>query len=707
MPQIVIKKVSSSQPLLTEPRNDSDQVVLNGLPLRVFAGEKVKTGTKDPVTENVNGVTITWVFAEATSGLNVDLRKGFVDDEFLDDENADVPEVLGLDPFPKTVTKAQFADSCYVHAELNNTNPAYLYALAFVQSGSQWGDDEIKTNDAVDALAFGAYQFTKGVWANLLKLAELNDLTAVQIKFPTAQCVVAGVLASKSATLLKGLITDRALSAVDLYLTFLFADDNSFGSNAAAKILEGEKQNAAQTSIGLIKQIYADDAVRSTFLKRNKAIFKEDGSATIAQALKACSDALAAGFEEVRKLGHQIQGNIPAHVDGPIFGGQFAGQVISVSDRDVDALARVGESEVGNFGAQFGNAELTRALGGVIDTVFNRSIYPTTEFPKTIQDVINQKQQFSAINDIGTWEHLPKAPQDHFDIVLGYVQGRARGAASEIKGATHFFNPDTSNPSWGGPIREHPTAQFGRPRNSHIHGFPDGYHPPEGYAIQLGKDGMVFTGDGKPLGALITPDKSVAAILAAAVKEWEFWGNSTPGHVAHKDTELAFATYVVDAYCKPLSVSTSASEVSSQTFFWSAVAVSFFLKQAGVKSSEFTFSARHSVYIREAIKARNDQDKSKAYWGFRLSEPEAVVEPGDIIGRGRTSGMTFAQAQALFDRHDDYEGHSDVVVAVKAGVAELIGGNVSNTVMRRTIALDRRGKVADKASLAFVVMKKN
>ncbi|UEM17382.1 DUF2272 domain-containing protein [Bradyrhizobium barranii subsp. barranii] len=324
-----------------------------------------------------------------------------------------------------------------------------------------------------------------------------------------------------------------------------------------------------------------------------------------------------------------------------------------------------------------------------------------------MQGVINQKSQFSAINDLGTWERLPKAPDAHFQMVLDYIQGRAQGGKSEIKGATHFFNPDTSDPSWGAPIRKNPTARFGRPRNSHIHGFPDGFHPPEGYAIQLGKHSSVFTGDGQPRGQLISPDKSVPSIIAAASKEWQFWGQSTPGRIAHSDNEQDFAMYVRDRYCSPLGASPSLADIENDKYAWSAVAISYFLRQAGLSSSEFTFSQRHSTYIREAVKARNDRDRSKAFWGFRLSESDAVVAPGDIIGRAREGSMSFDQAQALFDKHEDYESHSDVVVAVRAGVAELIGGNVSDSVTKRTIALDRRGKVSDKRSLAFVVMKKN
>jgi spore germination cell wall hydrolase CwlJ-like protein len=697
MPEIVVKKILASQPLLVEPRDDSDQVVLNGVPLRVFAGEKVKTGAKSSAVETVNGVAITWVFIEATGGLNVDKRKGFVDDKFLVDESTSVEEPGGFQPFPVMVSRDDFADACYVQAELNKTNPAYLYALAFAQSGGAWTDDEVRSENA-----FG---FTTAIWTDLLKLPELSDLSSGQIKRPTAQIIVAAVLAAKSANLLKGLITDRGLSAVDLYLAHIFADDKSFGSNAAARLLDAEK--ADKTSKVVIGQIYQDDALRDACIQRNEDVFGANGSTTIEQALANCTSKLAAGFKEVEKVAHEIQKSIPANVDDPILGIRFNGNVIAVTDQDVDALARVSQSEVGNFG-MFGQDVLADALGAVVDTIFNRSIHPSKEFPKTIQGVIDQPEQFSAINSIGTWRNLPAAPAAHFQLVLAHIQNRVRGTASQIKGATHFFNPDTSHPDWGEPIRENPVAVYGKPKNSHIHGFPKNYRPPEGHAIQLGKDAWVFSGDGVPQGPLIAPDKSSSSIVAAALKEWDFWGKSViPGGIHHTDDELAFATYVRDTYCKPFSAHPSIPDIQNDVYFWSAVAISYMVRQAGLSASEFTFSEMHSTYIRESIRARKAKDASKAYWGFRIDDPEAILAPGDIVGAGRTKGMTFDQAQALYDRTDDYESHSDIVVEVRAGAADVIGGNVSDSVTRKTLQLDAKGRIRDKKNLSFVVMKKN
>jgi spore germination cell wall hydrolase CwlJ-like protein len=704
-----LRTVSLDQFLRKEAKNASELVDLDdGFgPLQVFQGEKVDAGAQPSAIEMVDGKPVTWTFVEAKEGVSVDKRKGFITDAALDAGGANIPASGGFQRFPLgKVDKLSFADACYVLAELFKTNPAYLYALAFAQSGSEWSDNEVKAADVENAEAFGVYKFPKPTWAALLQLNETAGLSDALITAPTAQCLVAAVLAAKAADLLKGLVTDHGLSAVDLYLAHLFADDKSFGSNAAARMLEAENKDSGQKCALVVEQTYQDAAVRAAFFKRNKAIFKEDGSATVAEALKIMSDALQAGFDQVKKLAHDIQKTVPADPDSPIFGGSFTGKIIALTNEDVDALARVSDSEVGNFG-MFGDDVLADALAAVVDTVFNRAIYPTKEFPKTVQGVIDQEKQFSAINNLGTWKKLPKAPTKNFDLVSDHVRGRAHGKDSKIKGATHFFNPDTSNPDWGEAIRHNPLASYGKPKNSHLHGLPDGYHPPESYAVQFGSDVCAYTGDGKSLGRPASADKTVASIIAAAMKEWTFWGESVPKKIAHSDNEISFATYVRDTYCKPLNADPSLQSISDDKYPWSAVCLSYILRQAGLTAAEFTFAQAHSVYIREAIKARAAGDKSKAYWGYRISEAEAVLAPGDLVGAGREKGMTFAQAQLLFDRKDDYDSHCDVVVAVEGGTAKLVGGNVSDSVTMKAIALDATGKIAEKENLSFVVLKRN
>jgi hypothetical protein len=325
MPDTVMK-VKASQPLLEDPRDDSNQVVLDGVPLRVFGGEKVKTGAKDSAIEQVGDNLIHWVFVEAMSGADVDERKGFVDDNFLVAEATDVPVVESFSPFPTQVDKEDFASTCYLQATLNGTNPAYLYALAFVLSGDQWSATDVKTNDPFDAAAFGVYRFTKEAWQSLISEPEATNILPEQIKFPEVQCIVAAIVAAKSANLLTATITDRGLNAVDLLLAQLCAGTKGFGSVAAAMVLQAAQNDKTQSAEAVFKAIYPDPVVRAAFFKRNASIFNADGSATIDQALTRCATKIAAGFDEVRKMAGEADSDvfgdgIPEKPTDPIPGG--------------------------------------------------------------------------------------------------------------------------------------------------------------------------------------------------------------------------------------------------------------------------------------------------------------------------------------------------------------------------------------------------
>src|SRR5262249_9401642 len=126
--------------------------------------ETVNVGAKPDVDETVDGRALKWIFVEATTGQQVDKRKGFVLDEFLAPEDTDVPASDGFVPFSPQVNREDFANTCYLQAALNGTNPAYLYASAFALSGDQWRDNIVKTDDPAGALALGIYRFTEDAW---------------------------------------------------------------------------------------------------------------------------------------------------------------------------------------------------------------------------------------------------------------------------------------------------------------------------------------------------------------------------------------------------------------------------------------------------------------------------------------------------------------------------------------------------------------
>ncbi|MGY4255284.1 hypothetical protein ACVI1L_002352 [Bradyrhizobium sp. USDA 4516] len=308
-----MKKVIVTQFLRSEPKflpltfiDPGD----GGGKLQVLFGEQVNVGAKPDVDETVDGRSFKWVFAEATAGQQVEKRKGFVSDEFLGPDGTAIPVSGGFEPFATQVNKEDFASTCYLQAALNVTNPAYLYALAFALSGDQWSASDVKTDDPVDAPAVGVFRFPKETWQRLISEPEATNVLPEEIKFPEVQCIVAAICAAKSAKLLKGKITNRELTALDLFLAHLFADTLNFGSDAVAVILRAMNENKTQSAEAVIKAIYPETAVRTAFFARNANIFSADGTATIEQAVAVCETALNAGFADAGRIASQIDSNI-------------------------------------------------------------------------------------------------------------------------------------------------------------------------------------------------------------------------------------------------------------------------------------------------------------------------------------------------------------------------------------------------------------
>jgi hypothetical protein len=167
------KKVLITQILRKEPRRLSDLLVSPiGDALEVHAGEIVKAGGKPSQDEILEDRKITWVFVEATDGLFADLRKGFISQGALVSTETPVEISPGFKPFAEQVEKESFANACYMQAILSETNPAYLYALAFALSGDQWSATDVRTSDPADATAIGAFRFAKETWQSLLSEPE-------------------------------------------------------------------------------------------------------------------------------------------------------------------------------------------------------------------------------------------------------------------------------------------------------------------------------------------------------------------------------------------------------------------------------------------------------------------------------------------------------------------------------------------------------
>jgi len=132
---------------------------------------------------------------------------------------------------------------------------------------------------------------------------------------------------------------------------------------------------------------------------------------------------------------------------------------------------------------------------------------------------------------------------------------------------------------------------------------------------------------------------------------------------------------------------------------WSAVFVSWCVKQAGATRDEFKFAAAHSVFVHDAI------NNPRAFEGLDITAHAPQI--GDIIqqNRGGTShGFAFAKT------HPNYASHSAIVVRTgidSAGPFALtVGGNETDAIRQKRVALNATGMIRQKSSNPFICVLK-
>jgi hypothetical protein len=234
---------------------------------------------------------------------------------------------------------------------------------------------------------------------------------------------------------------------------------------------------------------------------------------------------------------------------------------------------------------------------------------------------------------------------------------------------------------------------------------------------------------------------SVAQAVNAATTEWNGWGRSSWNCINgqkssgfRNDDESERAQYILDHYVSliyspPITWPTKAL-ISGDNYAWSAVTISYFMAQGGFarkpilpnrvaptaqqlqawaatsQADQFPISQAHADYIRWAIQARKANVAGASYWGYRVDEAAAVPEVGDIIGCSRSGqNLSTAQRLAYFERTGAYDSHTDLVVAKRPGEIDVIGGNVRDSVTKKTLALNAAGQLIDTTFPWFVVMK--
>jgi hypothetical protein len=196
-----------------------------------------------------------------------------------------------------------------------------------------------------------------------------------------------------------------------------------------------------------------------------------------------------------------------------------------------------------------------------------------------------------------------------------------------------------------------------------------------------------------------TPITNVKAkTLKLLETEWQAWGQQTmeiDGSVTsagHKEYEPEFAKRVNRYWRESLGL----NHTGNDDIPWSAAFISWVFKTAGAGPA-FTYSPRHSTYLFKAILASQDADTKDLFVGHRPKDYRA--KPGDLVGRARQSGIDFDH-----QKNGEYLSHSDIVVSVGNDALDVIGGNVDNSVTRRTLALDANGTIDTSRYPAFVVV---
>jgi len=157
---------------------------------------------------------------------------------------------------------------------------------------------------------------------------------------------------------------------------------------------------------------------------------------------------------------------------------------------------------------------------------------------------------------------------------------------------------------------------------------------------------------------------------------------------------------VGDAARRPLYRHVDGRTVDAQgdRWAWSAAFIGAGVWAATRGADWFAYCEWHSTYVRDAIRragAAGDQP-------YRAHPIDAVpIRRGDIVVQWRRGigdgGPDRPVTWRTAPRIDPFTSHGDIVVRARAGVAEIVGGNLADTVQRRRLALAPDGRLRDVA----------
>jgi hypothetical protein len=128
---------------------------------------------------------------------------------------------------------------------------------------------------------------------------------------------------------------------------------------------------------------------------------------------------------------------------------------------------------------------------------------------------------------------------------------------------------------------------------------------------------------------------------------------------------------------------------------WSATFISYLMSQANMTNQQFNYSSAHWKYIKTAF-------EQPAGYAYKACDPRRTVPAvGDLLchSRGDYLLKNFSQwRDAARNASASVTSHCDVVISVntRAKRIELIGGNIMQSVARRTLKLNARNLVSSR-----------
>ena len=173
-------------------------------------------------------------------------------------------------------------------------------------------------------------------------------------------------------------------------------------------------------------------------------------------------------------------------------------------------------------------------------------------------------------------------------------------------------------------------------------------------------------------------------VVAVAEREWRYFGRHQRGRArrnGYREDNPRHADRIRRYWRAGVGRTVSSPKVA-----WSGAFISYVIRAAGA-GGRFAYSGSHSPYIRRAIRAARSGDAGASFQGHRLDD--VAPRPGDLVCNALVDGVDYDNLPRY------WAGHCDIVVAVRRGSIDVIGGNLSDTVGKRTLLTDSRGRLRE------------